>query len=390
MTNEINTLQKQLKVLQKKFIEIENANKKLKQRLAQVDALYSITSTLGAIMKFEELNTFVKSIFTQLFQMEQFSLMIIEKNSNSLSIKSFHGLPIEWTKTNNFLKTDSIFRQAIETKKSIYIKNTSKDKINLILHPGIEKEKGSFLSLPLICNSDTVLGVLNLYRKGANAFDSQDVEMFNKISEQLAFTLNNILLYEHTKELSITDELTGIFNRRYFNQRFERELQRSKRYHHTLSVIMLDIDHFKIYNDLNGHIMGDEVLKKIAFILESNLRKADILARFGGEEFVILLPEISKNQSKKVANKLRRKIENTPFDNEESQPQGKITISSGLAVYPEDSANPQKLIQYADEALFTAKSLGRNCVVWHGMNVSSTKNLNLKNQNEKEIAEKSL
>lgn len=386
MTQEIKTLQQQLKGLQKKFTEIEEANQKLKQRLDQVDALYSITSTLSAIINFSELTKFVKSTFTQTFEIDQFSLMLYETNSNLLSTKCGQGLAIE--KTNNMSKSDTIIRQAIESRKSIYIQNTSDVKNNLGLPPCIKKEKGAFLCLPLICNGQSVLGVLNLYRKRINAFDSIELELFNRISEQLAFTLKNILLFEHTKELSITDELTGIYNRRYFNERFERELQRSKRYHHSLSVLMLDIDHFKMYNDLNGHIKGDELLKRVAVILETNLRKADIIARFGGEEFVILLPEISRNQARKVADKLRRKIESTPFENEESQPEGKITISLGLTVYPEDSERPQKLIQYADKALYLAKSRGRNCVVWHGMDIASNNNLALDKQSN-ELVEKS-
>jgi diguanylate cyclase (GGDEF)-like protein len=387
MTNEVKSLQQQLKALQEKYSEIEAANEKLKQRLAQIDALYSITSTLSVIINFSELTEFVKSTFTKTFKMDQFSLMLLETDSNSLSIKCFHGLPMESTKPNSSLKSQTIFRQAVESKKSIYIQNTSERKGNLDQSAGIVKGTGSFLCLPIICD-DEVLGVLNLYRRDINAFDSVEIELFNKISEQLAFTLKNILLFEHTKELSITDELTGIYNRRYFNQRFERELQRSKRYHHSLSVLMLDIDHFKLYNDVNGHIKGDEVLKKVALILESNLRKADILARFGGEEFVILLPEISKSQARKVADKLRQKIEKASFENEESLPEGKITVSIGLAVYSEDSKEPQKLIQYADKALYTAKTRGRNCVVWHGMDISSVTNLG-RNKHNKELVQSS-
>ncbi|MFQ5864031.1 MAG: diguanylate cyclase [bacterium] len=387
MNSRIKTLQQQLKGLQERFIEIQEANQELKQRLNQIDALYSISSTLSAIINFSELTKFVKSTFTKTFKIDQFSLMLYETTSNLLSTKCGQGLAIE--NIDNLLDSETLFRKVIESKKSIYIQDTSQKTNNLILNASIEKEKGSFLCLPLICSGQSVLGVLNFYRKGANAFDSIELELFDKISEQLAFTLKNILLFEHTKELSITDDLTGIYNRRYFNQRFERELQRSKRYHHLLSLLMLDIDHFKMYNDLKGHIKGDEVLKKLAVTLENNLRKADIVARFGGEEFVILLPEISKHQACKVADKLRRKIENTPFENEKSLPEGKITISIGLAVYPDDSEEPQKLIQYADNALYLAKSRGRNRVVCHGMDMSSNAEFSPDKRNN-QLVEKSV
>lgn len=389
MNDDIKTLQEKLKILQEKFSDIEKANKKLNQRLTEADALYSITSTLNSSLDISKILKIVKIIFTQTFKMDQYSLMLFEEDSNILSIKSCHGLSHEWAKISDFNQENTIFNQAVENKKSIYIKKTSDINNEFILDPLITKENGSFLCIPLINENDEVLGVLNLFRTGKNIFRRQDIELFEKIAEQIALALDKTLLFEHTKELSITDELTGIFNRRYFNQRYDREIQRSKRYQHSLSVLMLDIDHFKRYNDLSGHIKGDEVLKKIATILEANIRKADILARFGGEEFVILLPEISKNQARKVANKLRRIVEDAEFENEQSLPGGQITVSLGLAVYPEDSKEAPQLIQYADKALYLAKTMGRNCVAWHGMKAPGSKKRVSKEHSVK-VAEKSL
>ena len=235
------------------------------------------------------------------------------------------------------------------------------------LYPGVDSPTGCLVCAPLVLEDRRILGLLNLSRSKPADFPEEEREFITKIVEQLAHTLNKVLIYEHTKELSITDDLTGIFNRRYFNQRFESEIQRAKRYDHSLSIQMLDIDNFKIYNDVNGHIMGDEVLKNVSLILEKILRKTDLIARFGGEEFIIMLPEISKDQSRKVANKLRGEIERTAFGNEVMSPNGKITVSVGLSVFPEDSREPRKLIQFADDALYRAKSMGRNCVVWHDM-----------------------
>jgi diguanylate cyclase (GGDEF)-like protein len=127
-----------------------------------------------------------------------------------------------------------------------------------------------------------------------------------------------------------------------------------------MSAIMIDIDHFKTFNDNHGHLMGDRVLQSVADLLERSIRKADLLARFGGEEFVILLPEIDKERGRKVAEKLRRAVERAEFPKEETQPLGKITISLGLASFPEDSSRAPDLLDRADRALYTAKTLGRN------------------------------
>jgi diguanylate cyclase (GGDEF)-like protein len=125
---------------------------------------------------------------------------------------------------------------------------------------------------------------------------------------------------------------------------------------------MIDIDHFKTFNDNHGHLMGDRVLQSVADLLERSIRKADILARFGGEEFVILLPEIDKERGRKVAEKLRRVVERADFPKGETQPLGRITISLGLASFPEDSGHAPELLERADRALYIAKTLGRNQV----------------------------
>jgi diguanylate cyclase (GGDEF)-like protein len=171
------------------------------------------------------------------------------------------------------------------------------------------------------------------------------------------------ILLTRIKRLSITDDLTGIYNRRYFFQRFKEELERSTRYGRRLSLLMLDIDYFKHYNDIHGHQMGDSLLKKLAQLLSINIRQPDFIARYGGEEFVVVAPETDREKAIKLAEKLRVTIEKYPFLMRESQPDGKITISLGLAVFPEDGQTVDEMIGKADTALYIAKDLGRNKVV---------------------------
>jgi diguanylate cyclase (GGDEF)-like protein len=222
--------------------------------------------------------------------------------------------------------------------------------------------RGAFLALPLIPDNGQAIGLMNLLRQKPNSFSVKEIELLRKIASQTAQVIEAITAFQHNRELSITDELTGIYNRRYFNQRFEREIQRAQRYHRALSLIMLDIDRFKIFNDTHGHLIGDMLLKRVAQILDENLRKADILARFGGEEFVIVLPEIDKEHGRMVAEKLRLAIERSEFEKAETQPLGRLTISLGLASFPEDAQDAGELLYYADQGLYLAKSRGRNQV----------------------------
>jgi len=171
------------------------------------------------------------------------------------------------------------------------------------------------------------------------------------------------LLYERTRQAAITDRLTGLFNFGYFMDRLKEERMRAERYHRLLSIALFDIDHFKKYNDAHGHPAGNEVLKKIASILKEEAREVDIVARYGGEEMVLVLPETSRRRAVDLADRVRRRIEKTHFDKMETQPLGKITISAGVSTYPVDAGNEEELIRKADQSLYRAKSLGRNQVV---------------------------
>lgn len=164
-------------------------------------------------------------------------------------------------------------------------------------------------------------------------------------------------------QLAITDGLTELFNYRYFNEQLVHELSRAKRHNLNVSVAMLDIDYFKHYNDTHGHPAGDKVLKTIAHLLRSNIRKIDVAARYGGEEFALILIETKKTSAAIVAKKIEKLIEDYPFTNKETQPNGKITISMGVASYPEDTQDPERLVTIADKRLYKAKAQGRNRVV---------------------------
>lgn len=169
--------------------------------------------------------------------------------------------------------------------------------------------------------------------------------------------------YRHFKQQAITDGLTGLYNRRFFNDELEREMQRSVRHFLKMSLIMVDVDHFKKYNDTNGHQAGDEVLKKVAAVFRETTRVCDMECRYGGEEFALILPETSKIQALIIAEKLRKKIEDTEFPHQEKQPLGNLTISVGVSTFPDDSLNVKELIQNADGGLYKAKEAGRNCVM---------------------------
>ncbi len=165
---------------------------------------------------------------------------------------------------------------------------------------------------------------------------------------------------QRMETLAMTDQLTGLFNRRYFTQVIEKEFGRTLRHKHSLSCLMIDIDHFKMINDEYGHHAGDEVLKELSQLMTSSVRRTDTLARWGGEEFIILLPETAKEGALQVASKILSSVSVRQF----SQASSRITVSIGVAVVPGTQIDAaEKLISEADRALYRAKTEGRNRIV---------------------------
>lgn len=177
------------------------------------------------------------------------------------------------------------------------------------------------------------------------------------------------ILSEQTQriyDLSIRDYLTDVFNCRYFYERLEEEMKRAERYQSSFSLIMLDIDYFKQYNDVHGHQAGDCVLRDIALFLKKNIREQDVIARYGGEEFSVILPETGKQVARGLAERLRMSLSFQSFTPNGAQSDGNLTISLGIATFPEDAKSLEDIVKVADHALYRAKENGRNRVMIAG------------------------
>ncbi len=207
-----------------------------------------------------------------------------------------------------------------------------------------------------------MLGVMNLNRPRVDSFTRQEVRLAEAIAAQAALSIAGARLYQQTLELSFTDALTGVPNRRQLSQRLEQEFSRSVRFGDPLSLLMIDLDHFKQINDLHGHTVGDGVLRGIALLLRRNVRKVDIVARYGGEEFCLVLPRVAKAEAMEVAEKLRRSIAAAALPGPEGGTALHVTISVGVATLGIDADDAASLLEKADAALYEAKRLGRDRV----------------------------
>jgi diguanylate cyclase (GGDEF)-like protein len=172
-------------------------------------------------------------------------------------------------------------------------------------------------------------------------------------------------LLKRTRELSVTDGLTSLYNQSHFFLLLNLQMEKAKRYHTAFSLILFDVDNFKTYNDSNGHLKGSEALSFVAELMRRVFRASDIMAKYGGDEFVVILPNSDKVGAFLAADRLREVVEEENFDGEECQPQGKITLSLGVSSYPEHGQNVEDLLNCADKALYFAKESGRNkCVIY--------------------------
>jgi len=192
-------------------------------------------------------------------------------------------------------------------------------------------------------------------------FEMRDI--ITKQMEQLNESNLKVLdANKRLQEMSIRDGLTTLFNRRHFDGRLEEEVQRARRYARKFALEMIDIDHFKRVNDTYGHTCGDEILKQIAQIMKENTRETDVICRYGGEEFSILLIETDEESAYDHAERLRETVAASPFTNGQDPLNEKVTISVGVAFFPQDGGDPQRLVESADGALYAAKRGGRNQV----------------------------
>ncbi|MCL5408536.1 MAG: sensor domain-containing diguanylate cyclase [Candidatus Omnitrophica bacterium] len=220
----------------------------------------------------------------------------------------------------------------------------------------------SFMIAPLSIKKEPI-GLFGIFSGIEKQYTQRHLELLSMLLSPVSLVIENAELLEKTKILSLTDTLTQIYNRRHFQKSFKEIGTEAMKDNFPVSLAMIDIDYFKNYNDKNGHIAGDKVLKEISYIFKKHTKGSDIVARYGGEEFVIVFPNTTKENAQKICEKLRKSVEKTAFPFKEYQPNGNLTISIGIATYPQDTGNIEDILQKADEALYKAKNGGRNRVI---------------------------
>jgi len=323
-----------------------------RRRALQLKAINAIAQQTTAVLDLKELLSKVCSLIQHAFQVSHVSVLLKEGEDDDLFLRAHHGDLTPRIPEDGRVSADAgLWGQALVTRKTM-IENDVKGNPNYI---GFYVETAARMCIPLVAFGQT-LGVLILDSARRGAFNPNDTQSLESVADICATAIQNAHYVERVKQLAYLDGLTGIFNRRFFELRIAEEIERAKRFGASMAVIMVDIDQFKRLNDEFGHLLGDEVLRQVSSIFHQQLRKFDVVCRYGGEEFAILLSQTNPQHALAVAEKLRRSVEIWQFPGVPRP----VTISAGTAVYPDHGSTRDELVKAADAGMYAAKQAGRN------------------------------
>ncbi|MDO8962865.1 MAG: GGDEF domain-containing protein [Coriobacteriia bacterium] len=313
-------------------MEVEVLNDRLARRLGELHAVSEITEVIHSTLDFERVGPLVLEILSKVIDLPASALFVIDKDKDETVFSASSGVAPKVAKGY--------------TEAYLY---------------GAQSADETFACTTVLDHKRLMV----VFCAAGDRLEGMGVEdrlVLQAVSSELVVAVENSQLYKLTKRLSITDELTGLYNYRYLQQRLDDEFERSHRYGRSLSLLMLDADDFKRFNDTYGHIAGDVALAEIGEVMCRVVREIDVVCRYGGEEFAVLLPETDAEGAFVAAEKIREAVAMHEFADETGDRGIRLTVSVGLATYPSTATDREELLRQADDALYTAKSTGRDRV----------------------------
>jgi diguanylate cyclase (GGDEF)-like protein len=346
-------------------LEVDRLRIELEHRSKLVHSLQSFLERISSTDP-EETYHAILTHSRGLLRANRASLMVYDEGSNEIVLKSSVGFNAEEGEVSRIRLGEGIAGQTLEAGRPLVVKNL--ETAGLAPAAGRSYKTNSFISYPIVVRGRRI-GLLNFTDKAdGGSFNDVDLSLLEIIGPQIAVALERADWQERATQfqlMSITDPLTGLLNRRYLEERLTEELNRSSRYNYPMSCLMIDIDDFKKYNDLNGHQAGDVALKITAHSLKAALRSADVACRYGGEEFCVLLPQTSVSEAGVIAERMRQRVAETDYPFGKSQPMGTVSISIGISTLAKNIDTAEKVIAAADRALYRAKAEGKNRIEFY-------------------------
>ncbi len=346
--------------------EVRELKKAIKQKERELSFFFNAGKLLTSSLEFQKVAQIILEQAHLLVRGQMWTLLLFDENTRELKFEMIKGKYKKSFKPFSIKAGRGVPGAVAKTGQPVLIPNA---KDNLKFSTEIEEKILSYpktiLAVPVV-NKKKTIGVLEMVNKeDGTPFNSKDLELLVKLVDQAAIAIERSFLYQQMSDLVVTDDLTKLFNYRYLEQTLDIELRRSQRYKSEISLVFLDIDHFKAVNDSHGHQAGSQVLIELGKVLIESLRDVDIIARYGGDEFVIVLPETSVDTTHHIVKRLQKNIREFKFLKKRGL-KVKLTVSFGIAGYPRNAKNKEDLIKAADNAMYFAKNSGRDQIFLAG------------------------
>jgi diguanylate cyclase (GGDEF)-like protein len=337
---------------------LEKANEELEGRLAEIFFTHEFFKALTTFSSVEDVTSLIVDGANGILGAEISAIYLFQQEDWTLRLFASQGrteetfvpvVPVSETILGAAFRDGFVQQSDVPVGSELALWSTNPAEIR------------SQAALPLR-SGESVIGVLAIASATFRELTLAERERLQVVANQSSLALQNALLHEELERLSVTDRLTELYNHGYFHQRLDEEFERASRFGHHLSLVMLDIDDFKLFNDRFGHPRGDNVLRVVSGIIRQNLREVDVAARYGGEEFVVVLPETDLAGAMTMAERLRKEIATYLHVTVEGEQPVTQTVSVGVATYPVHAPGPARLVEAADNAMYEAKRGGKNRV----------------------------
>ncbi|HCC68673.1 MAG TPA: hypothetical protein DEP99_02170 [Nitrospiraceae bacterium] len=346
-----------VRALKDKIRELEGAIQKEQYHVRTLNILNELSSFMASRLNLDEImenlinsgKNLIKSEFSAILLIDKFSKQVSHfRSSSAITLENFNDM------------ASDLIKEALNKGMPLKLTDPIRDpRLAAIIEGGLLLR--NMLIVPIIVEGEIIGEFILANRIGAEEFTHEDEDLALMFSFQAAVAIRKAFLHEEILKLARTDGLTGLNNHRIFQEQLEVEIKRAKRYGRPLSLLMIDIDYFKKFNDTYGHQAGDSALKGLANILLKNLRNADSAARYGGEEFAVIFPETTIEGALKTAERIRNETAWHTFNLDGKEKH--LTVSIGVSIFPDDAMDRESLIKAADDAMYMAKKMGRNRVI---------------------------
>ncbi len=334
----------------------------LEQRVKELSTFNLVAQTLNSTLRLKEVLDIVMNKIKDLIMAEAWSILMLDESTNELVFEVALGDKGQQVKEMRLAMGQGVAGWVAQHRQPVIVPDASQDQR---FFKGVDQRTGfhtkSIIATPLISRG-RLLGVVEIMNKlGDMPFTEKDLELLEILADHAAIAIENARLYEKAQRLAITDDLTGLYNSRHCEIFLKEALGRAGQHRQPLSVIFLDLDHMKEVDDRYGHLLGGQALREVAQRISSLVRPPDMACRYGGDEYVVVLPGKGPEESRQLAEEIRRRIESEPFLTSENL-SCRITASIGIACYPRHGQTSDQLLSQADKAMYRVKETGKNRV----------------------------